>query len=195
LLAWRGFGTCFIVITSARPWVLALGLGSFSLAASASAGESEAGDPAPLIEELEADKANQAVIAESLGHAKSVMERARAARSTGDVRVTPFLTQLAMEWATTARDVLRAAKAEADAMSAAKKAAEVRTKVDRARTLLAETQARRGQARAELERLKRETGRHGRDVDATAKRAPKSTKTAPKTSPKAAPNPKGPAKP
>lgn len=158
--------------TSARRLALALGLSSFFALSAASlssawADDTESGDPRPVIEELEADEANRKVIEEPLANAKHALERAGQAASTGDQRVPPMLRALAMEWATTARDVLRAAAAEAEAMAAAKKAAEVRTKVDRARALLAETQARRGTARAELERLKKESGRHGRDVDAT----------------------------
>ena len=90
------------------------------------------------------------VTAEPVKSAKRALERARGARAAGDEPHARMLDALALEWAQTARDLLRAAAAEATATATAKKAYEAQTQADRARALLEETQARRGRAAAEL---------------------------------------------
>jgi len=119
------------------------------------------------VKALEAQKRDAAlakVVAEPLRQAKSALERARGARVSGDAAHARMLDAVALEWAETARDLERAAGAEAAATSAAGKSRDVATRVERARTLLEETQARRGRAAAELERAETEA----RDAAASA---------------------------
>jgi hypothetical protein len=92
------------------------------------------------------------VVAEPVRMAREALERARGTRVSGDAAHTRRLEALALEWAETARDVLRAMAAEDAAGAEQKRARELGTEVDRARALLEETQARRGRAAAEAER-------------------------------------------
>lgn len=132
------------------------------------------------------------VIAEPLRQARAALERARGARVSGDVRHARMFDAVALEWAETARDLERAAAAEAVASTSAGQAREVGTKVERARTLLSETQARRGHAAAELERLeadakdrsKSAAGSEQERIDAAKKKAGKPAKAKPKPDPK-----------
>lgn len=96
------------------------------------------------------------VIDEPLRHARKALERANGARTAGDTAHARMLDGLALEWAETARDLLRAAAAEKEALATAKRARELGVQVERARALLEETQARRGRAAADLERAEAE---------------------------------------
>jgi hypothetical protein len=96
------------------------------------------------------------VVAAPVEQAKKALARAHGARTAGDARHARLLDGLALEWAETARDLLRAADQEAKALEEAQRAREIETQLERARALLAETQARRGRAAAELERLEAE---------------------------------------
>jgi hypothetical protein len=92
------------------------------------------------------------VVAEDIEQAKKALERAHGARASGDVAHARLLDGLALEWAESARDLLRASAAEQAANASADKAREASVRAERARALLEETQARRGRAEAELER-------------------------------------------
>jgi hypothetical protein len=112
-----------------------------------------------IIGEVEAKAAKDKldkVVAEPLRHARKALERANGARTAGDTAHARMLDGLALEWAETARDLLRAAAAEKEALATAKKAREIGVQVERARALLEETQARRGRAAADLERAEAE---------------------------------------
>jgi hypothetical protein len=112
-----------------------------------------------IIGEVEAkakkDKLEQVAV-EPLRHARKALERANGARASGDTAHARMLDGLALEWAETARDLLRAAAAEKEAVAVAKRARELGVQVERARALLEETQARRGRAAADLERAEAE---------------------------------------
>lgn len=108
-----------------------------------------------LVKEVEAqatDPKAKKVVASSLEQAKGALERAHGARAAGDAKHAHMLDGLALEWAESARDLLRASTAEQTAVSAADKAREAAVRAERARALLEETQARRGRADAELEK-------------------------------------------
>lgn len=96
------------------------------------------------------------VVADPLKRAKAALERAHGARMSLDVEHGQMLEALALEWAETARDLLRAVAAEDAALAAGQKAREVEVQVERARALLEETQARQGRATADLERIEAE---------------------------------------
>lgn len=107
-----------------------------------------------ILKEIEAraarDPKTAAVVKAPVESAGKALERAHGARTAGDVAHARLLDGLALEWAEAARDLERAAAAEEVAQSSAKNARDVATQVERARTLLEETQARRGRAAAEL---------------------------------------------
>ena len=96
------------------------------------------------------------VVAAPAAQARRALWRAHEARTAGDTGHARRLDGLALEWAETARDVLRAADTEAQTSATAQRARKVATRLERARALLAETQARRGRAAAELERIEAE---------------------------------------
>jgi colicin import membrane protein len=98
----------------------------------------------------------EAVVSEPLRHARTALERANGARVSGDTAHARMLDGLALEWAETARDLLRAAAAEKEAVATAKRARDLGVQVERARALLEETQARQGRAAADLERAEAE---------------------------------------
>jgi hypothetical protein len=116
--------------------------------------------------------------------AKKALERAAGARRSGDVRHAELLEGLALEWAETARDVIRASAVEADAGALGAAAADAGLKAERARALLEESIARRGRAEAELEKLTADGG-----ILPTTKPGPASSaKSKPAAGPKAAPS-------
>jgi hypothetical protein len=98
------------------------------------------------------DEAAKKIIEAPVRDARAALERAHGARTSGDVTHARLLDGLALEFAETARDLLRAAHAEATSMAATTRAGELAAKVERTRVLLGELQARRGRAVAELER-------------------------------------------
>jgi hypothetical protein len=98
------------------------------------------------------DAAAQKLVERPVHDAKLALERARGARVSGDEAHAAMLDGLALELAESARDLGRAAAGEAASLAAVKDARELVTKVERARTLLEETQARRGRAVAELQK-------------------------------------------
>lgn len=91
------------------------------------------------------------VVQAAVDQAAHALERAAGARAAGDGAHARLLDGLALEWAETARDLLRAAKAEEEALARGKKARELEVQVERARALLAESEARRGRAAADLQ--------------------------------------------
>ncbi len=96
------------------------------------------------------------VVAEPVRRAREALERARGARTSGDVKHAGELAGLALEWSEMARDLLRAVAAEDAAGAEQHKARKLEAQVERARALLAETQARRARAAAELDRAETE---------------------------------------
>lgn len=106
------------------------------------------------------------VVASPVQKAKSALERAHGARMSGDTAHARMFDGLALEWAETARDLLRAVAAEDAAVAAGQKAREVELKVERARALLEETQARHGRAIADIERLEAEAAEAAKKASA-----------------------------
>lgn len=126
-----------------------------------------------LLREVDAkakDPRTLKLVADPVRQAKKALERAHGARASGDGAHAKMLDGLALEWAETARDLLRAAAAERAATQSAAAAKEAAGKAERARALLEETQARRGRAEAELQRLEAEA-RTSSDAAAKAEEA------------------------
>ncbi len=125
---------------------------------------------------------NDALVAEPLAESRRALERARGARAAGDRRHGALLERLAAEWAGAAASTLRAARAERRARQQAERAQELATRLERARALLAEQQARRGRLQAKL--------RRGRGLEQGP--SGKAAGQAPARSRAAAPDPAGP---
>ena len=104
----------------------------------------------------ELDAKISAIVDEPVKQAKKALERAHGARTAGDTSHARMLDALALEWAQTAETLTRAAKSEADAAAAQKQSQTTATSLERGRTLLEETQARKGRAEAELTRAEAE---------------------------------------
>jgi hypothetical protein len=88
-----------------------------------------------------------------VGEAKRALERAVGARQAGEVARADLLEGLAREWAETAKDIVRAARAETDASTVEEKTAQATVRAERARTLLEESIALRGEKMARLEQM------------------------------------------
>jgi hypothetical protein len=144
-------------ISSRLGIVLVLALSGASLLAVARAMAEPASDQAvtaQILADLARAPAGQAqLVKEPAAEAKQALERAAGARRSGDVRHAEQLEGLAREWAETARDLIRAARAEADAGALETAAADAGVQAERARALLEESLARRGEAAAQLEQL------------------------------------------
>jgi hypothetical protein len=78
------------------------------------------------------------------------MERAKGASAAGDVRHAAMLEKLAAEWSKVATLLVRAATGENAAQRAAAATRDQSGKVERARALLGEQQARRGRLQAQV---------------------------------------------
>ncbi len=109
--------------------------------------------------------------AKPLDEAKKALARAKELRALGDVGRAELAEDLALEWALTARELLRAVEAETDATEQAKEADELEAKAEKARKLLEDAIARRAKLQADLDALDREL--EERALDAGAKDAGK----------------------
>ena len=108
-----------------------------------------------LVLKLEQDASQASVIATSIAAAKQALERATTLRGAGDERHAKTADGLAREWAETARELARAADAEAKASELRRKAVDAQAKLERSRALVEEAIARAGRLRAELEAASR----------------------------------------
>jgi len=88
--------------------------------------------------------------------ARRALDRARGARASADEPHAALLDRLAGEWLRLGSATLRAVRAENAARAATARTAELRTKLERGRALLAEDQARQGRLQAEVRRLEQE---------------------------------------
>lgn len=163
------------MLTLAPAGALAHGEGAVMPAEVPSAAPGDGATALGIVRDLEARGAKDAdlarVVAEPVKSAKTALIRAHGARAAGDEAHAKVLDGVALEWATAAQELTRAAAAEKAATAAAKKAHEVQTKVERARALLEETQARRGRAAAELAKVEADAkAAAGRAADAEQRR-------------------------
>lgn len=137
---------------------------ALGLALAASSGVSRAStDSAPTASEIDrvGREAHDAglgpeLLARPLGEARHALERARGARAASDEPHAALLDRLAGEWLGLASATLRAVRAENATRAETTRTAELRTKLERGRALLAEEQARQGRLQAEVLRLERE---------------------------------------
>jgi len=104
-----------------------------------------------LVQELQRDAAHAAITAETLAKAGNALERAVRFRSAGDEVHAKAADGLALEWAETARDLVRAVDAETNAADLRRRAVDAQARVERSRALVEEAIARSGRLTAELE--------------------------------------------
>jgi chromosome segregation ATPase len=114
-----------------------------------------------LIQQVEADEANRAVASDAVHRARAALDEAAKLRGAGDEAHAKAADGLAREWAETARDLTRAASAEATAADVRRKALEAQAQLERSRTLVEEGITRVGRLRAELDEAER-SGPSGR---------------------------------
>jgi len=148
-MAW--FGT--VAVNFRRAVVLALGIIGVASGGAWAAAENPRVAAERTMQAVSATPANAQLAAESLANADAVLKRAGDARTAGDHEHAALLEAVALEWAQTGRDLVRAAQAEAEADELAKQAAEVEERLARARALLEQTVARRGRAKARLKAI------------------------------------------
>jgi hypothetical protein len=116
------------------------------------------GDAAAAIVEKAAKEATHGrVAADAIVRTKEALERATRLRAVGDEPHARAAEGLAREWAETARDLVRAADAEAAATDVRRKAVDAEAGLERARALVEDGIGRVGRLRAELD----EAGRAG----------------------------------
>ncbi len=108
---------------------------------------------AALVQQLSADTAHQAVTADALLEARTALERATRLRVAGDEAHAKAADGLALEWAETARDVVRAADAEAAAAELRHKALDAQAQLERSRSMVEEAIATIGRLQAELDQV------------------------------------------
>ena len=111
--------------------------------------------PAPVATAPAPSEKPAASILEPVHKSHHALERAASVRAAGDEPHALLVEKLALEWAETARDIVRATGAEARASEAGKVLSELSTQLERARILLEETQARAGRARVALDGLEK----------------------------------------
>lgn len=115
------------------------------------------------------------LVAQPLSEAHAARERARGANDAGDPGHGRILTKLASDWLDAAGTLVRAASREKKATALVARAQQLEQKVERARTLLAEQQARLGRLEAQVRKLE---ARHAAAADVTkeAERPPEAPK-------------------
>ena len=115
-----------------------------------------------IVQQLSTDAAqdpkHQAVTADALLEARSALERATRLRVAGDEAHAKAADGLALEWAETARDVVKAADAEAAAAELRHKALDAQAQLDRSRALVEEAVASIGRLQAELDQASAHAG-------------------------------------
>lgn len=102
------------------------------------------------LERLETQETSRALVKDPVSRARRALERAHRMDLARDARHTTSMRQVAAEWLALAADLVRVARAEAEASRLEKALTDVETRIVRGRTLLEETIARRGRAEAQL---------------------------------------------
>ena len=110
---------------------------------------------------------------DAIGEAKRALERAKGLRAVGDVPRAELAEDLALEWALTARETVKAVETEREADDFGVQAVEATTKAERTRTLLEEAIARRGKLQAKIDELDSELAASALDAGGDGKPGPK----------------------
>jgi len=154
-------------------------------------------DPAPvtpdgtkakaILDALPKDEASAAVLADAAKKARLALSRADGAHLAKDGEGARILSRVALAWAEAASLSVRAVDAEKKATAEETTKRDLKEKIERARALLAETEARKLQLAAEAQKAELEAKR--------ALEAPKPSKDDQAKKPKKAASPPPPAKP
>ena len=105
------------------------------------------------LDAVEQSQAHRRLARDPVRRAENALRRGEEARAAGDDYHGQMLEALALEWASVAEALTRAADMERKVAKLQRRAAEAETKSIRAKALLEETAARRGRARAKLDKL------------------------------------------
>jgi hypothetical protein len=131
-----------------------------------------------IVKQVESDPARAAVAAEALTQARAALERATRLRSAGDEAHAKAADGLAREWAEDARDLARAAEAEATAAEVRRKAVAAQAQLERTRALVEEEIAHIGRLKAELDQAERSAQKgNGASLTASAGKGRKAVET------------------
>lgn len=133
-----------------------------AVAFTASAKDDDRAIAEATVKEVEAAPSGKALAGEPLARAHEALDRAQRLRDVRDEPRARLADGLARTWAETARDVVKAAEAEARAKKAREESVDAGAQVDRERALLEEGLGQAGRLAAQLEALEREA-KHGPD--------------------------------
>lgn len=143
-------------------WGLVAGGLVVGVAFTASAKDDDRAIAEATVKEVEAAPSGKALAGEPLARAHEALDRAQRLRDVRDEPRARLADGLARTWAETARDVVKAAEAEARAKKAREESVDAGAQVDRERALLEEGLGQAGRLAAQLEALEREA-KHGPD--------------------------------
>lgn len=154
--------------------VLALAAGCLLAAAAVASGDDRS-NAETILGVLEHDSAHKALTADLVRRSRAALERATRMQSAGDGAHARIAEGLALAWAQTAQDLVRAADAEQRAASTRLDANDAGAHAERERALVEEGIARTGRLRAELESVEKQaketparTNAVGASIDAGA---------------------------
>jgi hypothetical protein len=176
----------------------AVGVAIVGLAAIARAEGDDHDATVAMVAELDRDAAHRALTAEPTEHARQALERAVRFRALGDEAHARAADGAAREWAEMARDLVRAADAEAKSVELRRNAVDEQAQIERLRALVDEGIARIGRLRAELDEAERSAkadtkpDRHAVEIHEGDPKPPKKpAKAGPKEPKKTPPKPSG----
>ena len=127
---------------------------------------------AALLLQIEQDAVHRPTTADAAAHGREALERAGRLRGAGDEAHAKAADGLALEWAETARDLVRAADLETAGMNLRRKAVDAQARLERTRTLVEEGIARVGRLGAELDEASRSSSNGRRDGGARGSDSP-----------------------
>jgi hypothetical protein len=167
----------------AATWGAIATAGVLAAATAAAQPADEHGAAEALVGQLEHDTAHAAVTGEAVANAKAALERATRLRTAGDEAHAKAADGLALEWAQVARDLAKAADAEATAADLRRKAVDAQAQLERTRAQVEEGIAHVGRLQAELAEAEK-----GPKIERTAVEVHEGDKGPKKAAGKAAPD-------
>lgn len=127
-------------------------------------------DGGAAVDAQPAPRTNSVAAAEvPIAEANKALKRAEALRSMGDIPRAELAEDLALEWALTARETVKAIETEREADDEATLSVTATTKAEKARAFLEEAIARRGRLQATLDDLDKELAEKPLDAGSDAK--------------------------
>lgn len=139
-----------LAMPSASAWAHGTGSGGAQLPPDAEPVAPEGKKARELLAALPQDEPSKALVASAVKKSNDALGRAHGAHLAGDREGAVLLSRVALAWAQAATAAVRAAESEKKAAASESKTLELKGKLDRARALLAETEARKLQLAAEV---------------------------------------------